>query len=170
MVVNFSHFHLHQNHWTNFNQSWHKASFREDNLEIAKINWWNLKIFSRTTGTISTKFDTMHPWVKGIQVCSNEEPYPFPKGDNYEIPKFKNILLQNHIANKLKLAKSILRWWEFKFVFQKEGPCPFPRGDNNDKAKIHWRNLKIFSRTHVWGNFIKSWQKAFLGNEDSILF
>ena len=30
VVVNFSHFHLHfQNHWTNFNQTWHKASLDE---------------------------------------------------------------------------------------------------------------------------------------------
>ena len=30
VVVNFSHFHLFlQNHWNNFNQTWHKASFRE---------------------------------------------------------------------------------------------------------------------------------------------
>ena len=33
-----------------------------------------LKIFfSRTTEPISIKFVTKHPWVKGIQVCSNEE-------------------------------------------------------------------------------------------------
>ena len=31
--------------------------------------------FSRTTGPISTKLGTKHPWVKGIQVCSNEGPY-----------------------------------------------------------------------------------------------
>ena len=29
----------------------------------------------------------MHPWVKGIQVCSIEGPHPFPRGDNYEIAK-----------------------------------------------------------------------------------
>ena len=67
--------------------------------EIAKIHWQNLKIFSRTTGPISTKLGTMHPWVKGTQVHSNE------------------------------------------------GLCPFPRGDNYEIAKIHWQNLKIFSRT-----------------------
>ena len=42
--------------------------------------------FSRTTGLISTKLSTKHPWAKGIQVCSNEGP-PFPKGDNYKIAK-----------------------------------------------------------------------------------
>ena len=39
----------------------------KDNHEIEKINWRNWKIFfSRTTGPISTKPGTQHPWVKGI--------------------------------------------------------------------------------------------------------
>ena len=42
------------------------------NYEKLKIHWRNFKIFfSRTTGPISTKFGIKHPWVKGIQVCSN---------------------------------------------------------------------------------------------------
>ena len=103
VIVNFSHFHpLLQNHRANFNQTWHKASLGEgnsslfkegprpfprgDNYEIVKIHWRNLKIFfSRTTEPISTKLGTKHPWVKGIQVCSNEGPRPFTRGDNYEI-------------------------------------------------------------------------------------
>ena len=60
--------------------------------------------FSRTTELISTKLGTKYPWVKVIQVCSNEEPHPFHRGDNYEIVnntliKLKNLLLQNHWAN-----------------------------------------------------------------------
>ena len=52
--------------------------------QIVKIHWWNLKIFfSRTTVLILTKLGTKHPWVKGIQVCSNEGPRPFPRGDTY---------------------------------------------------------------------------------------
>ena len=31
---------------------------------------------------ISTKFGTKHPWVNGIQVCSNEELYNSRKEDN----------------------------------------------------------------------------------------
>ena len=93
VVVNFSHFNLlFQNHWANFNQTWHKASLGEgdlslfkwgphpfprgDNYEITKIRWKIKKIiFSRTTGPILTKLGTKHPWVKGIHVCSNEEPF-----------------------------------------------------------------------------------------------
>ena len=40
-----------------------------DNYEIAKILWRILKIFFfRTAESISTKFDTKQPWVKGIQI------------------------------------------------------------------------------------------------------
>ena len=46
----------------------------------------------------------MHPWVKGIQVCLNEGPNPFPRGDCYKISentltKLKKSLLQNCSAN-----------------------------------------------------------------------
>ena len=68
-LCKFSHFHLLlQNHWANFNQTWHKVSEGEgdsrlfkwrprpskrgDNWELIKINWQLLKIFSRTTGPI----------------------------------------------------------------------------------------------------------------------
>ena len=61
---------------------------RGDNKETAKIHWKNLKIFSFiTTGTISTKLGTKHPWVTGIQVCSNGGPHPFPRGDDKKIAK-----------------------------------------------------------------------------------
>ena len=54
------------------------------------------------------KHDTKHPWMKGIEVCSNEDPRPFPRGDDKEIEKrthyikiykFNNLLLQNHWVN-----------------------------------------------------------------------
>ena len=46
----------------------------------------------------------MHAWVKGIQVCLNEGPNPFSKGDYYKnsentLTKLKTSLLQNHGAN-----------------------------------------------------------------------
>ena len=55
-------------------------------------------------GQFQPNLATKHSWVKGIQVCSNEGPRPFPRGDNYEIAKntltkLKNLLLQNHWAN-----------------------------------------------------------------------
>ena len=73
---------------------------------MVKIHWRKLKIFfSRTTEPFSTKLVTMHPWVKGIQVCLNEGPNPFPRGDYYKIrQKYideikKKSLFQNHWVN-----------------------------------------------------------------------
>ena len=68
---------------------------RRDNREIAKIHCHtcNLIFFSRTARPISTKLSTMHPLVKGTQICSNEGPCPFPKGDHYE--KAKMTIIQN---------------------------------------------------------------------------
>ena len=42
--------------------------------------------FSRTAGPISTKLGTKHPWVRGIQVYSNQGPLPFSnsRGDDYK--------------------------------------------------------------------------------------
>ena len=109
LSVNFSHFHLLlKNHWANFNQTWHSVSLGEGDSslfkwratwELRKINWQLLKIFfSRTTGSILTKLGTKHPWVKGIQVYSNEGPRPFPRADNYEIAKLHWQNLKNHLA------------------------------------------------------------------------
>jgi hypothetical protein len=56
---------------------------RGDNSENVKIYRKSLKIFfSRTTGPISTKLGRKHPWVKGIQNCTNDDDRPFPRGDN----------------------------------------------------------------------------------------
>ena len=45
VVVNFSHFHLLlQNHWAEFNQTWHKASLGEGNSSLFK---WRAPPFSK---------------------------------------------------------------------------------------------------------------------------
>ena len=36
VVINFSHFHLLQNHWANFKQTWHKASMAEGDSNLYK--------------------------------------------------------------------------------------------------------------------------------------
>ena len=38
-------------------------------------------------------------------------------------------------------------WGEGIQVCSNEGDCPSPRGDNSERVKIHWKFLKIFSRT-----------------------
>ena len=46
-----------------------------------------LKIFvSRTTWPISPNIGTMHPWVKRIKDCSNEEPFDSQKVDDFLFP------------------------------------------------------------------------------------
>ena len=55
---------------------------------IVVVKTFHIFIFSsRTTGSISTKLGTKHPWVKRIKVSSNEGPHHFQRGDNYEIAK-----------------------------------------------------------------------------------
>jgi hypothetical protein len=55
-------------------------SRRGDNSGRVKMHWKFFKTFSRTSWPKSIKLGTNHPWVKGIQVCSNKGPGPF-KGE-----------------------------------------------------------------------------------------
>ena len=57
-----------------------------------------LKNLLQNHWTNHNKNGTKHPWVKGIQVCSNTGPHPFPRGDNNEIGKI-------HVQN-LKISFS----------------------------------------------------------------
>jgi hypothetical protein len=40
--------------------------------------------FSRTSWPNSIKLNTNYPWMKEIQVCSNEGPGPLQRGDNHK--------------------------------------------------------------------------------------
>ena len=77
--------------------------------------------FSRTTGPISTNLGTKYPWVKGINVCSNEGPSPFPRGAKYEIAKihwrhFKIFFSQESLDEvQPNLAHGSRGWRVFKF-------------------------------------------------------
>ena len=94
----------------------------------------------------------MPPWVTRIQVCSNERPNPFPKGDNYEITKIHRqnlIIFCSRTAGPILTKLDTMSSWMTRIQFcSNEMLNPFPRGDNYEIAKIHWRDLKIFfSRT-----------------------
>jgi hypothetical protein len=69
---------------------------REHNSKKVKIHRKYFKIFSRTTGPISTRHGTNHHLGEGIRVCSNEGQHPYLRGDNSKstLTMFKN-LLQN---------------------------------------------------------------------------
>ena len=140
--------------------------------------------FSGTTGQISTKLGTMHPWVEGIRVCWNEGPRLFPRGDDYEIVKihWQNLKIffsktTGPISTKLGTKHPLLIRTH---VHSNEGFCPFQRGDiYGGKTKIHWKNLKIFSRatgpistklgtTHSWVKIIQvffNWRTSPISKE-----
>ena len=109
-------------------------------LSVCKI-FPILDFFSKTTGPISNKLDTKYPWVKGIKVCSNEGPRPFPRENNYEISKIhwwnKKIFFfrtTGPILTKLgtKLKYSLVKKIQ---VCSYEVLCFFPRGDNYEIVK-----------------------------------
>jgi hypothetical protein len=59
---------------------------RGDNSKRVKIHGKILKIFfSRTSRTNSIKLHAHYPWVKGIQICSNNlGPGSLQRGDNHK--------------------------------------------------------------------------------------
>ena len=93
---------------------------------VLKYQWEN---FNKTC--------TKHPLVMGSQVCSNEGPCPFKRGDNNQIAKINNLTRPIQSI----LAQSILGWMGIQFGSY-EGPCLFPRGDIYEIEKIHWQSLK----------------------------
>ena len=105
---------------------------RGDKYEIVKIHWLNLKIFfSRTTWPFSTKLGTMHPRVKGIQVCLNEGP-SFFQGDiigntEYTLTNLKYLLLQNHWPNFNQTWHKASLGEGDSSLFKWRAP-PFPKG------------------------------------------
>ena len=144
-------------HWANFIETWQIASMdgtiqvcsnegpspspRGDNSQIVKLYWKYFKIFfSRTTGPISTKHGTKHPWMKGIHVYSNEGSRHSPMGDNSKNIKlywkyFKSFL-QNHRVNFIKTwhkasldegDSSLFKW----------KAMPFSRGYNSKIVKLY---------------------------------
>lgn len=89
VVVNFIILSFQEPHiwFANFNQILHKTSLtgvkkfsdysKGDNSKKAKICRRHFKVFFTTTGPISTKLGTTHPWVNGVQVCSKKAKLVF---------------------------------------------------------------------------------------------
>ena len=62
-----------------------QVSFSDNFLSVVCLSTFHIFIFfSRTTGPISIKLGTNHPWLKGILVYSNQGPDISPRGDNYK--------------------------------------------------------------------------------------
>ena len=113
--------------------------------------------FSRTTEPISTKLYTKHPWVNGIQVCSNEGPHQF-QGEIITKKKKKHwgdlkiFFSRNTWPVSIKL-QSIHGWREFKFV-QIQGHVRF-------QGKIIRKKWKYIEEIK---NLIQTWHiKASMG-------
>ena len=88
----------------------------------------------------------VHPWVKGIQVYSNEGPCPFPRGDNYEIAKihWQNLKIffsrtTGPILTKLGTKYSWVKWIQ---VCTNEGFCFFQK---DIIAKL-WKYINKFEK------------------------
>ena len=116
------------------------------------------KNLSRSTGLISTKLDTKHPWVKGILDYSNEGPLLFPRGDNYEIVKihWQNIKIFFYRATgpiSTKLNKKHPFGKENLSLFKREGF--FTLGDDNKIAKSTFTNYKNLLPLNYWASFLK---------------
>ena len=124
---------------------------RGDNFEIATIHWRIWKILSSTAKPVWIKLGTMHPWVKGIQFCSNEGLCPFSKGNNFEIAKIHRRICKILFSRttgliSIKLGTNHL-WVKGIQVYSNEGPLLFPRVDiTNIENKLTILNI-FFSRT-----------------------
>ena len=150
--VNFSHFHLLlQNHWANFNQTWHKASLNEGDsyLFIRRAPPFykgrQLKSRENTLARLKNLLLQNH-WAnfnqnwhntllgEGDSILFKWRPRPFRRGDNLKnsektLTKLKNLLLQNHWANfNQTWHNALLGEWDSSLF--KWRACPFPRGDN----------------------------------------
>ena len=144
-----------KNHWANLNQTWHKASLgrRDSSLFKCRANlklyWKYLKFFfSRTTWPISTKIGTKHPWMEGIQVCSNGRPRPSLRRDNNEIIKlyWKYLKILFSISTVAISTKHSTKhpWMEGIRVYSNERPYLSSRGDNSKNLELYCKYIKIF--------------------------
>jgi hypothetical protein len=103
------------------------------------VNFYIFDVFSRTTGPISTRLGTNHPWVEGFQVSSNEGDRPSPRGDNSERVKmhwkFLKIFSRTSRSNSIKLGTNY-PWIKGIQVYSNKGPGPLQRGDNHKNVKM----------------------------------
>ena len=78
---------------------------------------------------------TERPWVKSIQVCSNESPFPFPRGGENALTIFKNLHCQFHSNMSYQpkfypnLAQTILGEEHFFYTCRNEGSFILQKGD-----------------------------------------
>ena len=77
----------------------------------------------------------MYPWVMGMQVCTNEEPRPFSRGNNFEIANIQWHRLKKQCANFINTCHKASLSEENPNFFSNDEPCSLQRGDNDEIAK-----------------------------------
>ena len=146
---------------------------RGDNFEIATIHWRIWTILSSTAKPVWIKLGTMHPWVKGIQFCSNEGLCPFSKGNNFEIAKIHRRICKILFSRttgliSIKLGTNHL-WVKGIQVYSNEGPLLFPRVDiTNIENKLTILKHLFLQNHFANNNWI--WHKSSLGENYISLF
>ena len=107
---------------------------------VVQISQYHLLLQNHWANLIHTNY----PWLKGIQVCSNEGPRPFPRGDNNEIAKIHWQILKIIISRTT--GPILTKFWTNHIKFeQMERPNIFTTGDNNKIARVHSNFFKISS-------------------------
>ena len=81
-----------------------------DDCEIAKRQWRNLKIFSRTTRPLSYKLGTKHHWLRGTQDFTNKGSFSSQIGDFYfsDVNQWYGIIMS--LCKCAYWLKLFLRW------------------------------------------------------------
>ena len=143
---NFSHFQLLlQNHLANFNQTCHKASVGEGDSSLFKWRvtpfsrgrqYWKCKIILKIFKNLLLQNRLAYlnqTWHKaslgrGIQVCTNEGPRPFPRDDNSEniklYWKYLNIFFSKITGPISTEHNTEHLWMERIQACSNEGPRP----------------------------------------------
>jgi hypothetical protein len=120
------------------------------------------KKFSRTSEPISIKLGTNHPYVKGIQNCTNKGPGTLQKGDNHKNANMRWCRLKpfsrSSKPNSIKIGTRY-PWMKGIQFYSNKGPGPLQKGNNHKNVKMGWGNLKIFfSRSTSPEEFIFTWK------------
>ena len=108
-----------------------------------------LIFFCVNCGDISESSNELF-WSNVVRNPSVRKLFTFSSSDH--CPSFNKTWRRKHLW--LKRDSSLFQW--------KAMPLPFQREDNNEKAKIHWRNLKCFYQDSLyWASFNQIWHDAF---------
>ena len=107
-------------------------------LSVSWLSWLSLLsltfhifVFSRTAGSFfqPNMAQSLLGW-KEFKLCSNEGPWPYPRGDNSDIypePLHEPISTIKMVGDGVNNSPASCK-----------GPCPITKGDNNNIVKIHW--------------------------------